>query len=72
MSRKQEFSNLSQEQLDIFLEAESLGILEEVPGGWLLNGRFTERLHKDSIAMACLEHDIFCCKQKMGEAEELW
>jgi hypothetical protein len=76
MSRKNLFRRCTPEQLSIFLEAESLGILQEVPGGWLLNGGFVERLYRDSISMASLEHDIYCCKEEMKseaehEAEEM-
>lgn len=70
MSRKEEFQGLSQEKLEIFLEAERLRVIKEVPGGWLVSDHFVERLKKDEISMACLEYAIHCYKEEENGKDE--
>ena len=65
MSRKKEFSRLSPKKLDILLQAESCGIIEEEPhgNGWFYYGRleyktFFKTLPTDNLFLAMLEYEI--------------
>lgn len=44
LTRKQLFRNWSQERKDAYLAAESAGVLQEVPGGWVINDHFYDKL----------------------------
>lgn len=43
-SRKELLRSWSAERISAFLEAESVGAIQEVPGGWLVDGYFREKL----------------------------
>lgn len=43
MNRKELLKNWNQGRVDNFLKAERLGNITEVPGGWLIEGRFYEK-----------------------------
>lgn len=43
-SRKELLRTWSKERVDAFLAAEKGGLIQEVPGGWIIEGTFREKM----------------------------